>query len=185
MTYDVVTDFKTNANPNGPWSFYDSNDGRFETFNSTHALNGVKGWRALKNGESGSGFSYVAKNTTGTSVSDGTVVAPVHALAFVPGVNDAIYMTFTAPVSGLYRVKVEITGIQTNEESHPVSVSTNKRLLCVGTIVKYQQLLQCYRTTTLKAGDSIFVMDNQATSGVSAVGVGLVFNVKGPLPSRN
>ena len=179
-TYDAVRDFKTNGLAT-PWSYTDGIDGRFCC--STHSLYGQNGWRAQTNGSTGTpAFAYVAKNTTGATLTYGTVVAPPHALAVIPGnQHDGIEAMFTAPVDGEYRAKIRATGNQTSEESHPIDVFTGNHVLCVGSIAQYGQALECDRTVVLKARQQIIFLDSPSPTGDGNVGVSLSFNVKGPV----
>jgi hypothetical protein len=69
--------------------------------------------------------------------------------------SGAAIVQFTAPAAGTYSIGGEFSGIDQDQNSHPVEILDNGRAIFTGTIALYGQSDLFSLTETLKAGDQI------------------------------
>ncbi len=118
MPADAVGDFSTASNPNGVWSY--SAAGALLTQVSTGT--GFVDWN---DGENSPNYAYVAQNTSGSTISDLTIVDPTDALWLDPQGKPSVDVIYTAPTAGFYTISGQFLGIDTGENAHPVAITAN------------------------------------------------------------
>jgi hypothetical protein len=154
--YEASNDFSVASNPNGVWSYLYS-----ISLPTTTPLplgqgtcNGLVGVACWQTGLGIPDYAAIGKNTTGGVFRYGTLIVPTDGLYIDPESYTAI-LSFTAPQAGTYSIAGDFTGVDTNENSHPVQILDNGVSIFNNTIGSYGQDDPFNLIETLNPGDTI------------------------------
>jgi hypothetical protein len=174
--YDAVKNFSIKANPNGPWSYLSAVPLPYKA-NSIMGVKGLPYWYSNLQGCCEN--AYVVRNKTGAPADILTIVAPIDHLWFDPQGNANVIVRFQAPKAGVYVFAGDFLGIDTDQVSHPVSISENAVTIFSGTISSYGQSLPYKLKMTLSVGDTIdFICATGAR--LNDLSTGLAVKISGP-----
>ncbi len=175
-TYEAVRDYSIKANPTGPWGYLDEN-GLLTT--STRAYYGIKGLWAWTNGQAFCNTSVVSRNRTGGTVTYSTLVQPTNELRLDPEANAFNTVRFQAPNAGSYNVSGLFRGIDTEQQSHQVSITLNGVSQYTKVIDAYGEVGHFKLALTLSTGDTLdFVV--QTGASCFSLSTGLSVKIVGP-----
>jgi hypothetical protein len=155
-TYDAVSDFSIVANPNDVWSYlYEQNGSAPQLLETINPYNptGINGWW------DGNQMPYavgIDKNTTGSTITSGTIVWPPNLLRMDPESYTAI-VRWTAPSTGTWKISGLFQGDDTNTQDHPVEILENSTtvLLSATSLTSFGQQVPFSDKVTLNKGDTI------------------------------
>jgi hypothetical protein len=101
----------------------------------------------------------IYNNTTGSTITNGTMVLPPNLLMMDPESYTAI-VRWTAPSTGSWNISGLFQGNDTNTQDHPVEILENSStvLLPATTIASFGQQVPFSDTVTLNKGDTIDFM---------------------------
>lgn len=150
-TYDIVAGFSYSSNPNGVWTYLQDGTAYTTSQGSSDQIAGLPGW------DNGGGFGtnvYMLQNTTGSTVTDGTINDPNDTLWLDPQ-SESVAVVFTAPSAGSYTIAGEFLAIDTGENEPVVEILDNG-------VSVFSEVMGAYGTDqsfdfmeTLNAGDTI------------------------------
>jgi hypothetical protein len=117
---------------------------------------GVNGWW---DGNQTPYLGAIEKNTTGSTITSGTIVYPPNLLHMDPQGDTAI-VRWTAPSTGTWNISGLFQGTDTNTQAHPVEILENSStvLLSPTSIASFGQQVPFSDKVTLNKGDTIDFM---------------------------
>ncbi len=157
-TYNMVTGFSHTSNPNGVWT-YEYNGTPFSDAQGISSA--LPGWY---NGGTQPNSIVILQNVTGSAFVNLTVTDPTNTLYLDPQ-SGSVAVLFTAPSAGTYTIAGNFLGIDSFENSHPVSILDNGLVVWSGTIASYGADDSFNFVETLKAGDTISFDMGTGTGG--------------------
>jgi hypothetical protein len=154
-SYDLATDFSTNTNPNGNWSYgYSTSLGGAMTlytdfgFDTSDSLNY---WRF-----NSSGIPGVYYNSTDAVQGPTSLRLAPHQLIFHPGASGQYsVIRFTAPASGQYALKAKFSGMDQTGPTTDVHVLKNGTSIFDGNISGFGALASTNGVLTLTQGETV------------------------------
>jgi hypothetical protein len=117
-TYNMVTGFSNTSNPNGVWT-YEYNG---TPFTDAQGHSGVLPY--WYNGGTQPDSIAIFQNVTGSSFVNTSVIDPTNTLYLDPQ-SGSVAVLFTAASVGTYTIAGNFLGIDTLQNSHPVSILDN------------------------------------------------------------
>ncbi len=129
-TYDAVHDFSVAANPNGQWSYLNTNAGVTAPLtNVVTPTSGIEGWQ--NQGAVVPNATSVWHNTDSANVNYLTIVTPPNFLGMDPE-SLSVTSRWTAPSAGVWSISGLFQGIDTSEHAHNVEIVMNGSLVLLG-----------------------------------------------------
>jgi hypothetical protein len=157
-TYNMVTGFSNTSNPNGVWT-YEYNG---TPFTDAQGHTGVLPY--WYNGGTQPNSIAIFQNVTGSSFVNTSVTDPTNTLYLDPQ-SGSVSVLFTAPSASTYTIAGNFLGIDTLQNSHPVSILDNGLVVWSGTIASFGADDSFNFSETLKAGDTITFDVGTGTGG--------------------
>jgi hypothetical protein len=178
-TYNAVKQFSIKANPNQVWSYLYSGG---ILPDATNKANGVKGLIGWSNDGSYPSFVGVTANRTGMTqiTNDGLVYYPTNYLE-LDGQSDSLGadVRFTAPSAGVYHITGNFEGCNLDEQTHPVVVEINKKVVFSATIDSFEVPAKFALKKTLRAKETVDFISQTGGNG-TYLGTCLTAKVTGP-----
>jgi hypothetical protein len=168
-TYNMVTGFSNTSNPNGVWT-YEYNG---TPFTDAQGHSGVLPY--WYNGGTQPDSIAIFQNVTGSSFVNTSVIDPTNTLYLDPQ-SGSVAVLFTAPSAGTYTIAGNFLGIDTLQNSHPVSILDNGLVVWSGTIASYGADDPFNFGETLKPGDIITFDVGTGSAGCSYCNLGTGLN---------
>ena len=181
--HDAVADFTLNSNPNGPWTYLvDGSHGDKALGSPATDYKQVRGLNAWTDGKTAGDAAYIARDVAPKPLHYGWVVLHKNQLLLHAGGSIRVWLRYIIPSDGLYRLKVELEGIDKRQRITGFYIHADGDELCQGSIQSYGEVADCRRTVTLKAGEKINVIVASYYPGDDARSeVGLIERIKGPI----
>jgi hypothetical protein len=180
--YSAVHNFSVKANPNGPWTYEDSN-GPLQ-HRKRHA-GGIKGVNYWTDDNAEPKAVLVLGNHSGAPVDfdGGAVVVPTDHL-LLDGQDDPVgaRVRFTAPAAGVYVVRGDFEALNMYEHAHTVHIDQNGTSIYISTIKSdsYGKPHHFRLTVTLAAGDTLDFVSVEKNGDWTYLGTGLRALIAGP-----
>ena len=163
-SYSAVGDFSISNNPNGVWSYlYVPSPTKIIPLSAHCSIAGMACWG---NGLGVPNFVLVGKNTGGSTLSYLTIAQPTDKLEMDPESYTSI-VRFTAPTARTYSIAGHFSGIDRDENLHPVTILDDGAPIYSGTISTFGQVDTFSLSKPLKAGDTIDFDVHTGTAGCS------------------
>jgi len=164
--WDAVKQFSFRQNPHGAWSY--ATNALPVKPDKAYCLPGVKGWFTYQPIPNALG---IVRNYTGATADCATIQAPTDHLWMDPE-GGAVIVTWTAPQSGNFKITGDFLGIDTGENSHPVSITGPSGSLFSGTIASFGQTAPFKVNVMLTAGQQVaFTVANGGTPNNLSTGL--------------
>ena len=173
-TYDAVTGFSKQRNPNGVWS-YTAGSQPLAQRETQRGDGQVHYWY---NGRAMPKTALVGRNFANKPYDNGNlVIYPTHLHMDPEQVSD-VTIRFTAPIAGQYAFKGNFEGTDKAEAAHKVEVAVDGAVMFSGTIGSFGQRVTFGGRATLAKGDTIDFISR--TNGAQAnLSTGLKANIAG------
>jgi hypothetical protein len=182
--YNAAADFSLAGNPNGVWSYgYETTLGTFTAYTlSTNAFGGnglLSAWY-INNSLLAPDLPAVIKNTSGSTLTWGTVVQPADMLDLHPGqFGELSVVRFTAPADASYIFSGLLQGLDTGNTTTHVFAQINGFSGATFPINLFGAFVPIDGTLALSAGDRVdFLVDFGADGNFFNDSTGLQLTVE-------
>lgn len=168
ITYDAVGDFSNASNPAGVWSHLKETSPSAATPLSlaSKTCGNPSGLDCWNSNLPVPDFVSVIKNTTPSTASYLTIVQPTDVLNLDPEAYTAV-VRFSAPTTGSYSIVGTFSGIDVDENPHPVAILESQASVFSATISKHGQSDSFDLIESLNAGDTIDFEVKTGSAGCS------------------
>jgi hypothetical protein len=175
--WNLKSDFSIVSNPNGPWSYGSwSSPGGFNLFTDNSTVNsayngigtpGINGWS-----NNGTVFPYVARNDSGTTLSQTWYAGEVLLHSFIPSQFSVV--RFTSPTTGIFDASFRFRRIEdVRPNLSTFAVIRGSETLVSGSLVSLNSSAQYSSRFNLVAGEQFFLVVGHTSAGSGSDATGL------------
>lgn len=167
---NIVTDFSSSSNPNGPWSYYYGTSATTQTLYTTsqgYASCPAVGLPCWVTSDSPPNYLQIVQNVSGSSVPQlGSVILPNDMVRLDPE-QYSVSIVYTAATSDVYNVAGDFLGIDVIQNAHPVQILYDGTVVYNNTISSYGQDDAFSFSQHLNAGDTLSFTVGTGSTGCS------------------